>query len=44
MSYSDKYNRSYRIKPSTTTKESKKEIISDRIIKNGGKPLGNKTQ
>ena len=43
MSYSDKSYSSFRVKPSTT-KESKKEIISDRIIKNGGKPLGNKTQ
>ena len=43
MSYSDNSNRSYRVKPSTTTKESKKEIISDRIVKNSGKPLGNKT-
>ena len=44
MSYSDNSNRSYRVKPSTTTKESKKEIISDRIVKNSGKPLGNKTR
>ena len=43
MSYSDKFNRSDRVKPSNATKESKKEIISDRIIKNSGKPLGNKT-
>ena len=43
MSYSDKLNRSYRVKPSTTTKESKKEILFDRKIKNSGKPLGNKT-
>lgn len=43
MSYSDKFNRSDRVKPSNATKESKKEIISDRIIKNSGKPLGSKT-
>jgi len=42
VSYSDKSNSSYRIKSSTTTKESKKEILFDRKI-NSGKPLGGKT-